>query len=162
VQLFAIAVTAGRVTRDRTVAVSLAIGKIEQLRSLAWGLGLNEAGALVPRTDVSGDLSVEPAVTGGAGLSESPAGTLDHDTPRYVDYLERHGRPIGGASAAASRAAYVRRWAVGRLPADPDRVVVLQVLVMTAARARSRSPAVPHSWNGEDVLLTTMMTRRAR
>jgi prepilin-type N-terminal cleavage/methylation domain-containing protein len=162
VQLFAVALTAGRVTRDRTVAVSLATGKMEQLRSLAWGFELNEAGALVARTDVSSDLSVDPPAAGGPGLSESPAGTLDHDTPRYVDYLDRHGRPIEGASAAASSAAYVRRWAVRRLPADPDRVVVLQVLVMTAGRARSRSPAAPHSWNGEDVLLATMMARRAR
>ena len=162
VQLFGIAVTAGRVTRDRTVAVSLAIGKLEQLRSLTWGLELDEMGVLVPRTDVSSDLSMDPAATGGPGLTDSPARTLDEDTPRYVDYLDGYGRTLGSAPSGGSTPVYVRRWAVRRLPSDPDRVLVLQVLVMTVRRARIHSSAGRHAWNGEDVLLTTMMSRRGR
>jgi hypothetical protein len=95
-------------------------------------------------------------------LSESPAGTLDANTPPYVDFLDRHGRWAGTGTSPPGNALYVRRWAVHRLASDPDRVVVLQVLVATVKRERARRGAAPHAWNGEDVLLATMMTRRVR
>ncbi len=162
VQLFAIALAAGRVSRDRTVAVSLASGKMEQLRSLAWRVELDAAGGLVKHTDVTSNVSVDPAVAGGPGLRESPAGTLDRSTPAYVDYLDRVGRHVGSGASPPATAVYIRRWAVQHLPEDPDGVVVLQVLVVTVHRERTRSAFVPHGWNGEDVLLTTMMARRGR
>ena len=162
VQLFAIAIRAGHVSRDRTVAVSLASGKIEQLRSLEWRVELDPGGGLVRHTDATSNLSVDPAAAGGPGLRQSPAGTLDTSTPAYVDYLDRFGRRVGSGVSQPVTAVYIRRWAVHHLAADPDGVVVLQVLVVTVQRERTRSAFVPHAWNGEDVLLTTMMARRAR
>jgi prepilin-type N-terminal cleavage/methylation domain-containing protein len=162
VRLFAVAIEAGRAARDRTIAVSLATGKLEQLRSLEWRLELNTAGVLAPRTDTSTNLSLDPVSGGGPGLSESPVGTLDTNMPPYVDYLDRHGRWAGTGTSPPGNALYVRRWAVHRLPADPDRVVVLQVFVATVQRERSRRGSAPHVWNGEDVLLATMMMRRVR
>jgi prepilin-type N-terminal cleavage/methylation domain-containing protein len=162
VRLFAIALQAGRAAHDRTVAVSLAIGKIEQLRSLEWRFELDTAGVLNPRTDLTSNLSLEPIVGGGPGLSESPGGTLDDSIPPYVDYLDRRGRWVGTGASPPADAVYIRRWAVHHLPDDPDRTTVLQVLVVTVHRERSRPPSVPHAWNGEDVLLTTMMMRRVR
>ncbi len=42
-----------------------------------------------------------------------------------VDYLDRSGRPVGNAAAAA----YGRRWLIDPLPADPDNSLVIQVMV---------------------------------
>jgi prepilin-type N-terminal cleavage/methylation domain-containing protein len=162
VRLFAISIEAGRAARDRTIAVSLATGKIEQLRSLEWRLELDSAGVLASRTDSSSNLSLDPVGGGGPGLNESPPGTLDANMPPYVDFLDRRGKWVGTGALPPGEAVYVRRWAVHRLPADPDRVVVLQVLVATVQRERSRRGSAPHAWNGEDVLLATMMMRRVR
>ena len=125
-----------------------------------WSVRL--AGGLVRHTDLTSDVSVEPAAAGGPGLRESPPGTLDNSTPGYADYLDRLGRHVGSGASPPATAVYIRRWAVRRLPADPDDVVVLQVLVTTTRRDLIRSASVRPAWNGEDVLLTTMMTRRGR
>jgi prepilin-type N-terminal cleavage/methylation domain-containing protein len=162
VWLLAMGLGAGRAAHDRTMAVSLATGKLEQLRSLEWRFEVDAGGVLTPRTDLSSNLSLEPTAGGGPGLTESPTGTLDGSMPPYVDYLDRRGRWVGTGTSPPAAAVYIRRWAVHRLPGDPDRTVALQVLVATVRRERSRSAAVPHAWNGEDVLLTTMMTRRVR
>jgi prepilin-type N-terminal cleavage/methylation domain-containing protein len=160
--LFAIALEAGRGARDRTVAVSLAAAKLEQLRSLEWRFELDAAGVLTPRTDLSSNSSLEPLAGGGPGLGESPPGTLDDSTPSYADYLDGRGRWVGSGASPPPGAVYIRRWAVHRLPADPDGGVALQVLVTTVRRERSRRSAVPRTWNGDDILLETMMTRRVR
>jgi prepilin-type N-terminal cleavage/methylation domain-containing protein len=162
VWLLAMALGAVRAAHDRTMAVSLATGKLEQLRSLEWRFEVDAGGVLIPRTDLSSNLSLEPIAGGGPGLTESPTGTLDGSMPPYVDYLDRHGRWVGSGTSPPATAVYIRRWAVHRLPGDPDRTVALQVLVATVRRERSRPAAEPHAWNGEDVLLTTMMTRRVR
>jgi type II secretory pathway pseudopilin PulG len=162
VSLFTVAIDAGRVARDRTMAVVLAAGKMEQLRSLEWRFELDAAGLPSPRTDLVTDLAVEPAAAGGSGLSESPSGTLDHDTPPYVDYLDRRGRWVGGGGSPPGSAVYVRRWGIHRLPVDPARVIAFEVLVTTIHAARTRTTSGPHTWNGEDVLLTTMVTRSVR
>ena len=162
VWLFAAALGAGRASQDRTVAVSLAVGRLEQLRSLEWRVEIDAAGAAIPRSDLASNLSLEPVGGGGPGLLESPGGTLDANVPPYVDYLDRHGRWLGTGASPPGGAVYIRRWAVHRLPADPDHVIALQVLVATVRRERGRLPSVPHAWNGEDVLLATMMARRVR
>jgi len=156
VRLFAVALNAGRAARDRTLAVALATGKIEQLRSLEWRFELDASAVLIPHTDTSSNLSLESVSPG------SPVGTLDTNMPPYVDYLDWHGRWAGTGASPPGNAAYVRRWAVHRLPADPDRVVVLQVFVATVQRERARRGSAPHAWNGEDVLLATLMMRRVR
>jgi type II secretory pathway pseudopilin PulG len=162
VRLFAIAIDAGRTARDRTLAVALATGKLEQLRSLEWRFELDAGGVLTPRTDSSSTVSLDVVGPGGPGLSESPSGTLDSNVPPYVDFLDRHGRWAGTGTSPPANAVYVRRWAIHRMPGDSDRVVVLQVLVTTLRRERMRRGSAPHVWNGEDVLLATMMMRRVR
>ncbi len=162
VRLFAVALNAGRAARDRTLAVALATGKIEQLRSLEWRFELDPSAVLTPYTDTSSNLSLDLITAGGPGLTESPAGTLDTNTPPYVDYLDRHGRWAGNGGSPPGNAVYVRRWAIHRLSADPERVVVLQVFVATVQRERARRGSAPHAWNGEDVLLATLMMRRVR
>jgi prepilin-type N-terminal cleavage/methylation domain-containing protein len=119
VWLFVVSIEGGRVARDRTIAVVAAAGKMEQLRSLEWRFELDAAGLPSPRTDLATDVSLDPIGAGGPGLSDSPPGTLDRDTPPYVDYLDRGGRWVGNGAAAPGGAVYVRRWGVHRLPADP-------------------------------------------
>jgi prepilin-type N-terminal cleavage/methylation domain-containing protein len=161
VQLFAIAATAGRASRDRTLAVLLATGKLEQLRALEWRTDLDD-GVATLRTDGHSDLSVEPASAGGTGLSESPPGTLDSNIPPFVDYLDRFGRRAATGPSPPPDAVYIRRWAIRHAPSDPSEVVALQVLVTTVRREVSRIPSVPHGWNGEDALLSTLVTRKTR
>jgi len=162
VWLFTVAIDAGRIARDRTLAVVLATGKVEQLRSLEWRFELDASGLPTPRTDLTTNVSTEPMGPGGAGLAESPSGTLDRDMPPYVDYLDRRGRWVGSGASPPASAAYIRRWGVHRLPGDPARVLALEVLVTTVSRERTRAGAAPHLWNGEDVLLTTMVMRSVR
>ena len=162
VSLFSVAIEAGRVASDRTIAVVLAAGKMEQLRSLEWRFELDPSGLPVPRTDLVTNASLDPMSPGGPGLAESPAGTLDRDTPPFVDYLDRRGRWVGNGASPPGNAAYVRRWAIHRLPSDPARVVAFEVLVTTIRASRGRTTSGPQRWNGEDVLLTTMVTRGVR
>jgi len=162
VWLFTVAIEAGRVARDRTIGLVLAAGKIEQLRSLEWRFELDASGLPSPRTDLVTDVSLDPMTPGGAGLSESPSGTLDSDTPQYVDYFDRHGQWAGGGGSPPADAVYVRRWSVHRLPSDPARVIAFGVLVTTMRAARTRNLSGPVAWNGEDILLTTMVTRSVR
>jgi prepilin-type N-terminal cleavage/methylation domain-containing protein len=161
VWLFTIAIDAGRTARERTMAAPLASAKLEQLRSLEWRAEVSATGT-TSRSDLTSNISVEPVASGGPGLSESPPGTLDSSLPPYVDYLDRFGRWVGSGASPPAGAVYIRRWAVHPLAGDPDRTLALQVLVTTVARERARLPPAPHAWGGEDVLLATMITRRAR
>jgi prepilin-type N-terminal cleavage/methylation domain-containing protein len=161
VWLFTMAIDAGRTSRERTMAVPLASAKLEQLRSLEWRAEVTAMGT-TSRSDLTTNLSVDPIADGGPGLSESPPGTLDASLPPFVDYLDRFGRWIGTGASPPAGAVYIRRWAVRPLATDPDRTLALQVLVTTVARERSRPLPAPHSWGGDDVLLATMITRRAR
>jgi prepilin-type N-terminal cleavage/methylation domain-containing protein len=162
VQLFAVAVVAGRASRDRTLAIALASAKLEQLRSLEWRLEVDASGTAIARSDARSNLSVEPATAAGPGLAESPPGTLDRDMSPYVDYLDRFGRWCGTGATPARGAVYIRRWAVRHHPSSPQRLLAFQVLVTTVQRERSRPFSSPHGWNGTDVLLATMVSRKVR
>lgn len=161
VWLFTIAIDAGRRARERTIAAPLASAKLEQLRSLEWRAEVGATGP-VSRSDHTTNLSVDPITSGGTGLSPSPSGTLDSSQPPFVDYLDRFGRWIGTGGSPPAGAVYIRRWAIHPLASDPERTLSLQVLVTTVAREQARPPSAPHAWDGEDVLLATMITRRAR
>jgi prepilin-type N-terminal cleavage/methylation domain-containing protein len=162
VWLFVVSIDGGRIARDRTIAAIAAAGKMEQLRSLEWRFELDASGLPTPRTDLVTDVSLDPIAAGGPGLADSPPGTLDADLPPYVDYLDRRGRWVGNGGSPPGSAAYVRRWGIHRLPVDPARVIALEVLVTTISRARTRASSTSSEWNGEDVLLTTMVTRSVR
>jgi prepilin-type N-terminal cleavage/methylation domain-containing protein len=162
VRLFAMSLAASRVAHDRTLMAVLAAGKLEQLRSLEWAYDIRAAGPPVVRSDTSTDLSVDSTAAGGPGLADSASGTLDANTPSYVDYLDKRGRWIGTGSSPQPSAVYIRRWSVRRLPADPERLIALTVLVTTVARERLRVGGIARTWTGEDAIVTTVVARKAR
>ena len=77
VRLFVVAASMTRSARDRTIARSLAAGKLEQLRSLTWEVTVGPGGTMVEASDGQTNLSVTPPGAGGPGLNEAPPGTLD-------------------------------------------------------------------------------------
>ncbi len=87
------------------------------------------------------------------GLSLSPAGALDRDTPGYVDFLNAAGEVM--ATDPQLVPAFIRRWSVEALPSNPANTLVLQVRVV-----RGNSAASPRRLPGE-AWLTTVKTRKA-
>jgi hypothetical protein len=55
-------------------------------------------------------------------------GTLQRNTPGYVDYVDGFGRVVNGTRRGATTV-FTRRWQIELLPSDPDAAVV-QVRVM--------------------------------
>jgi prepilin-type N-terminal cleavage/methylation domain-containing protein len=124
--------------RTATVATVLAQQKMEQLRALAWTV--DAAGRAV--SDTTTDLTSVPERSGsGVGLSASPAGALDRDTPGYVDYLNASGQAVGAGSLSAST--FIRRWSVEPLPSNPSNTLVLQVRVVRGRAVVAGSRRAP-------------------
>jgi transposase len=158
-RLIAVGTSAARTSREHTSAVVLASARMDQLRGLAWSYGPATAG--VPRvtlTDRSTNLSREDFGNDGPGLGASPGNTLTQSVPPYVDYLDARGRWVGNDASPPDEAVFVRRWAVRPLPSDPERTIVLQVLVTTVAQERSRA-APWQTRSGTEVLLVSVRTR---
>jgi prepilin-type N-terminal cleavage/methylation domain-containing protein len=161
-QLIAVATRAVRAARERTSAAILAAAKMEQLRSLAWTSVLPEAGdPALARSDRTTDLSHPDHPSNGVGLQASPAGTLGSNTPPYVDYVDGAGRWVGHGSDPPASAVFIRRWAVQPLATDPERTLVLQVLVTTVRDDRSRT-AVWSGAAGVDAVLVSVLTRKGQ
>lgn len=119
-QVFVAATRAVAAASDTTTETILAAQKVQQLVSLAWSF--DAGGQRV--NDVASDTAVWPeASSGGAGLAASPPGTLDHDTPGYVDHLDQFGRP-----APLALASYTRRWSITPASVAPDDTLVVQVV----------------------------------
>jgi prepilin-type N-terminal cleavage/methylation domain-containing protein len=161
-QLIAVATRAIRAAREQSSAVILAAAKMDQLRSLAWTYEPAAPGVpAVPRSDRTTDVSHPNHAPDGAGLQASPAGALGTNVPPYVDYLDDAGRFVGHDADPPANAVFVRRWAVWPLPADPERTLVLQVLVTTVRDDRSRAA----EWNGRtgvEALLVSVRTRKGQ
>jgi prepilin-type N-terminal cleavage/methylation domain-containing protein len=161
-QLIAVATRAMRSSREQTSAVILAAAKMDQLRALAWTYESSAPGLpALPRSDRTTDLSHPDHAEDGAGLTTSPAGALGSNMPPWVDYLDGAGRWVGHDSEAPPDAVFIRRWAVRPLPADPERTLVLQVLVTTVRDDRAR----PTEWSrraGVDALLVSVRSRRGQ
>jgi prepilin-type N-terminal cleavage/methylation domain-containing protein len=161
-QLTALATRAMRSSREQTMAVMLAAGKMDQLRALEWAYEPSLPGdPLVERTDLSTNLASPGLDTGGAGLRASAAGSLAANVAPFVDYLDERGRWVGAGSSPPPDAVFIRRWAIRPLAAAPDRSLLMQVLVITIRDERSR--AGPWSArSGGDALLTSIRTRMRR
>jgi hypothetical protein len=160
-QVIPVAMRATLEARWRTAATVLAAQKMEQLRSLTWRsdvVGSPPAWQAV--SDTSTDLSADPPGDGGAGLTPSPAGTLEANVPRYVDFLDGSGRWVGSHRSPPPDAVYTRRWSIRPLERDPDNTVVLQVLVTTSRRAAN--PRRAAGAMAAQVLLACVKTRRAQ
>jgi type II secretory pathway pseudopilin PulG len=134
-----------------SAAAVLASEKLEQLRSLTWSV--DDEGRAV--SDETTDLSSETWSSGGTGLRPSPVGTLRSNVAGFVDYLTREGAWCGNGTVAPAGAAFVRRWAILPLAADPLDTIVLHVTVAPLAEAAAgefaRSPAA--------ATVTTIRTR---
>ena len=91
-----------------------------------------------------------------AGTVPTSGGSLDTSLPGYGDWLDGAGQP----ATAPATAVYVRRWAVGPLPAAPD-VAGIQVLVSTVPRDRiGAAGGGPRARHTNEALLVTFTGRR--
>lgn len=112
-QLFLQSTSLMLTARRAPVVLAAAQSKIEQLRALSFTFDVLGA----PVADISSDTAqLPPAPAGGTGLQPSPADSLERDADGFVDYLDAHGRPLGGG--LPPDAAYVRRWAITELETD--------------------------------------------
>jgi len=160
-QVTGIATRAARISRDHSSAIILAASKMDQLCALEWSYASAAPGdPPTPRTDLTTNLSVAGISNDGSGLQPSPSNSLRENTPPFVDYLDKDGRWVGNGPDPPPAAVFVRRWAITPLPADPQRTLVLRVMVTTKAQDRVRT-APWQSRSGADVLLLTVRTRKA-
>lgn len=127
VHLMAFATRGMHVARMQGIATLAASSRLDQLRSLRFEF--DHAGQRL--TDVVTDLTVDPPVPGGNGLTASGPGSLDANVSGLVDYLDGAGRWVGTGPTPPRAAVFVRRWAI-ESPGSPD-LLVLQVLVRPLA-----------------------------
>jgi type II secretory pathway pseudopilin PulG len=135
-QVIGTSIASNNASRARTYAGVLAGQKIEQLRSLRWGI----APTGVTTTDTTTDTAMPTSAAGGTGLSASPGGTLSGNLTGYVDYIDRSGTTLGGGATPLPGTVYVRRWSITPLPVAADvglavRVVVTSVQGLELTRA---------------------------
>jgi type II secretory pathway pseudopilin PulG len=157
-QMLSVSITNNQAARRLTYATVLAEQKMEQLRGLSWGF--DSAGLPLSDTNTNTAAPIE-SPTGGSGLSVSPAGTLTRNTDGWVDYVDRFGNVLGGGSSSLPKTAYIRRWAIEPLAANPDNAIVIHVLV-TARHDRGAADAPGSSmlWPDEAGLVS-VKTRKA-
>lgn len=160
-QLAALGARAVRASRDHTSTVILASAKMEQLRALAWTFDPPLPGLPpVARSDLTTNLSRPDHPNDGSGLSSSPAGVLSTSTPPYVDYLDGEGRWVGNGTDPPPNAVFIRRWSVQPLPSDPDRTLILSVLVTTTSLGRARVGPWQRRSDAEAFLVSARTRRR--
>ncbi|HYN08119.1 MAG TPA: prepilin-type N-terminal cleavage/methylation domain-containing protein [Vicinamibacterales bacterium] len=156
--LFVMSIRDSRAARDQTTAMVMAVERMEQLWALTWGI---DAATGVPLSDVTTELGRSPPDGSGNGLVPSPPGSLETNTPGYVDYLDGRGRWMGTGATPPAGATYIRRWHIEPLPADPD-TLVLRVLVTTVVRDASPLAAGQRrTRRADEALLVTVKTRKA-
>jgi hypothetical protein len=130
--VLAMTIQASHRARVRSMTTMVAARKMEELRSLAWTHISTSAPAIsMSVSDLTTDLSNDPATDDGPGLLRSPAGTLTSNVGGYVDYLDATGRWVGRGSSVPATAVYIRRWAVQPHASDPDNLLVFDVVAGT-------------------------------
>jgi hypothetical protein len=137
--LLSLAIRVNYRARAQTVETMSAVRKMEELRSLEWGHIATRAPAIsMSSSDVTTDVSNDPATDDGPGLLRAPPGTLNANVDGYVDYLDAGGRWIGRGQSVPAAAVYVRRWSVQPHSSDPDNILVFEVLVGRRGSAPSQ------------------------
>jgi hypothetical protein len=138
------ALAAGRVVagreRDEAIGRAAAAARLATLATLPFHTAAGLDGAPVAVTDTTADVAADPIGPGGPGLQPSPDDALWTDRRGYVDYLDASGRALGAGAGGRARAAYVRRWSIGRLPAvaaagEAASFAVLVAPIAAASRA---------------------------
>lgn len=158
-QMFILAADQTRGGKIETSAATLAEQKMEQLRGLTWGFDTTGQG--LPVSDTATNLAVDPPDATGFGLNPSPTGTIDANTPGYVDFIDQFGRYIGTGANTPPNAVYVRRWSITPVPTNPNNTLVLQVFVTTPARDAQRGQAATRRKLPGDAWLVSVKTRKA-
>lgn len=160
--LFLAAVRATIDARSQTTATVLALQRLEQLRGLTWGFDPNAPEVRI--SDLTTDLSGDRPTGGGRGLNQSPADALWTNTSGYVDYLDQSGRWVGSGASPPPGACWVRRWSIEPVAANPDDLLVLQVLVIPAGSVGSgQRPADRNAaWLRDGACMVTIRARMAR
>ncbi len=150
---FVFATRANERARAMALATVLASEQIDRLRALSWHL--DPAGARV--SDIDTDLTVVPERVGGRGLTPSPSDALERNVAGHCDFLDRRGRWLSGGTSPPVGTAYVRRWLIEPLAANPADGLVVHVRVMPALGAVSdRRPAA------DEVRIVTVRARTTR
>jgi hypothetical protein len=136
----------------RSMGMSIAQQKLEQLLALEWRF--DAAGTR--RSDLTTDLSIDPADAGGTGLQPSPPGTLGRTMAGFADFVGADGRWRSGSGGPAGDAAFLRRWSIAAYAPDSDDTLVLTVVVFSLADGPDRGvrPAAAR--------LQTIRTRTSR
>jgi type II secretory pathway pseudopilin PulG len=159
-QMFVLAADQTRGGKIETSASTLAEQKMEQLRSLTWGFDLTGQG--LPVSDTTTNLAVDPPDDSGTGLNPSPSGTMESNTPGYVDFIDQFGRYLGTGTSAPANTVFVRRWSIEPLPTNPNNTLVLQVFVTTPGSDARRGATSNKRWKlPGDAWLVTVKTRKA-
>jgi prepilin-type N-terminal cleavage/methylation domain-containing protein len=157
-QLAAISTRANVSARTTTSAALLAQGKMEQLRSLAWGLDADG----IPVSDLTSDIAAVPSTqTGGVGLSASPPDALVRNNSGYCDFVDGRGRSLGGGTAPPPAAAYVRRWSIEPTPGFADSTLILQVRVTRMSGSGAADGGVSGPRRPDEARLVGIKTRKA-
>ena len=126
-----------------------------------WGFATDGTG--LPVSDTTTNLSVTPAQATGGGLNPSPSGSLDRNTPGFVDYLDGNGVWVGTGTTPPAGTVYVRRWSITPLPTNPNNTLILQVLVTPIAveALRGESPGDGRRRLPGEAWLISVKTRKA-
>jgi prepilin-type N-terminal cleavage/methylation domain-containing protein len=156
-QLSVVAGRAGEASKETGMATTLAAQKIEQLRALAWGM----AGDGAAVDDFESAVAEWPdRPSGGHGLGFSPPGTLDDNTPGYVDYLDAAGEWVGAGASPPGAAVFARRWSIEPAGPSAPSTLVLRVAVWRRAPAWAIARAGAVAWRPV-VQLNSAKARRA-
>lgn len=160
-QMFGLATAKNLAAKHQVSTTTMAMQKMEQLRSLTFSY--DSSGLGLPVTDTTTNLTLCTPDGTGNGLNPSPTGALDTNTIGFVDFLDSRGNCMAGTgdgTVAPSGGIYTRRWAIQPLPMNPNNTIVLSVLVTTTAKESLRGSGT-RTRLIEDALLTTVRTRKA-
>ena len=133
VPMITVTTRAVRDARTQTMAASLAVQKIEQLRALCWAF--DEFGVGV--TDVTTDTSLGPFGTGGPGLSHSPPNSLTIPAAGFADYADVWGAWLASGPTPPAAAVFRRRWSVRPVTGVGADALLVEVVVEPVGRGRA-------------------------
>jgi prepilin-type N-terminal cleavage/methylation domain-containing protein len=156
--LFVISLRDSLAAREQTLTMVLAMARVEELRGLNWGVDVATG---LPVSDFTTDLSRCPPASGGPGLLASPPGSLQANTPGFVDYLDGHGNWVGTGPSPPLSAAYIRRWHIAPLPSDPDTLLIRVLVAMRGREGSGATTGGPRARKPGEALMTTLRTRKA-